>query len=86
MNYININELHNAINLKGMKQQFYGYCENRRVKGSRHSGCEVFVPLMHAVKGIDMSTAIIRNKAYSGETPVEQLQFQLEAAGYFTTK
>lgn len=59
--------IHNIINLRGMKEQAFkfafGYKGGMRQCVTR--GCEIFVPLHHALKSCDLSEAIRRDRMYS---------------------
>lgn len=60
--------IHSIINLRGLRQQSFKFSFGYKggMKQCKTKGCEIFVPLAHALKGVDISDAIhyeqIKNK------------------------
>ena len=66
MEAIKIN-LHDVINMRGMREQVNLTYASKRIKQCYTRGCEVFVPLHHAIRGRELSAAITYQSFFYGE-------------------
>lgn len=61
--------LNNLINLRGQREQAFKFAFGKKggMKQCYTRGCEIFVPLSHALKDEEISNAIILDKIHNGE-------------------
>ena len=71
---MNIQTLHTLINLRGMREQAFKFATGDFKGGMKQcytKGCEIFTPLAHNLKGVDLSKALIFDKMHNGELNCE---------------
>lgn len=71
---MNIN-LNTVINLRGMKEQAFKFAIGKKggMKGCYTRGGEIFTPLFHALKNIDVQYELRYQQAFIGETKINQI-------------
>lgn len=75
--------LHTLINWRGYREQTFVFAlrkDGKRMKQCFHRGAELFAPLRHAVKGIDLSPALLLERMLIGEQPVS-IEFASDLLG-----
>lgn len=67
-----INTIIEMIALRGAREQAFKFSFGWKggMKQCYHKGCEIFVPLHYALKGIDISEAIKLDRMHEREIPV----------------
>jgi hypothetical protein len=71
------NALHSIINWRGQREQakfavkYYQSGVGKHLRGAYTRGCEIFTPIRFALKGVDLSDALIIDRAYNGEQLIE---------------
>lgn len=62
----------NLINLRGMREQSFKFAFGYKggMKNCYTKGCEIFTPLQYALKGNDLSEAILFEQMHNGEISV----------------
>lgn len=71
---MNIKTIFNLINLRGMREQAFKFATDDFKGGMKQCytrGCEIFTPLQHALKDVDISEAIRLDRMHNGETSIE---------------
>lgn len=67
---INIKTLHLLIAIRGMREQAFAFACGKfkgGMKGCYTKGCEIFTPLQHAIKGVDVSEALYYDRIHNRE-------------------
>ena len=65
--------IHNFINLRGLRQQAFKFAFGYKggMKQCYTRGCEIFTPIEHALKGVDLSNALLLDKMHNTELNVD---------------
>lgn len=60
--------IHTLINTRGLREQAFKFaCGKYGMKQCFHRGCEIFVPLQYALKGVDTQYASVVQMMHNGE-------------------
>lgn len=67
---MNIQTLNNVINLRGMREQGFSFAFGKKggMKQCYTKGCEIFYPIVYALKGVEISEAISHQRKYYKES------------------
>jgi hypothetical protein len=68
--------LFNLIAIRGNREQAFKFAFGHKggMKQCYTRGCEIFTPLVYALKGADISDALQLDRMHQGEIPAEILQ------------
>lgn len=81
------NALHNLINLRGNRQQAFEFAmgkyrdpNSKRYSGMRSCftrGCEIFTPLSHSLKDVELSKALSLERMINGEDEIDLIKAKI---------